>query len=223
MSETPDTTTEVGRTIEQRIADLEDENADIRELCEHLSGRIDANWERIREIEAENDELSALCDALYRKVDHLTEQLEMAEEKSGAYRDGPASTNLEGDAPESKGDPKMETRDEKLVYVIAHPNGYYKIGVSKNPANRLKQLQTATPYQLTLHGLFQSNAPQIAEQAIHHVHDDYRVRGEWFDLPAGALADIEDICGFTGQALARRLKDDDERRRDNLTRWGLVG
>ena len=64
---------------------------------------------------------------------------------------------------------------------------FYKIGVSADPDERLKQLQTATPLRLRLEHVHQcactSDARKL-EQMLHKELSMHRVRGEWFGAAA---------------------------------------
>ena len=68
------------------------------------------------------------------------------------------------------------------VYLI-RCRGYFKVGVSMNPHERLKHLQTSNPLELKLYRVMTCGRESIArqmERAIHEELDEYRVRGEWF-------------------------------------------
>jgi hypothetical protein len=63
-------------------------------------------------------------------------------------------------------------------------DGPIKIGHSIDVANRLKELQTSSPYELVLLGSMKFDHPWQAaafEYRLHHeVFWDLRLRGEWF-------------------------------------------
>lgn len=61
-------------------------------------------------------------------------------------------------------------------------SGYYKIGVSKNPPKRVKQLQTGNAEKITLIHTFESDIPFVVEKAVKNFYSSYRVHGEWFNL-----------------------------------------
>lgn len=77
--------------------------------------------------------------------------------------------------------PVRHTDSPGVVY-IAKCNGAYKIGLSKNPQRRLKDIeyQQGSPvkliYGINTEGMFQT------ESALHHLFYDKRIEGEWFDL-----------------------------------------
>lgn len=71
----------------------------------------------------------------------------------------------------------------KYVYLIrAEENGMYKIGVSKDPKKRVKQLQTGSNEDLKLIESFASNHPHKVETALHNRFFPNKKRGEWFSL-----------------------------------------
>lgn len=84
----------------------------------------------------------------------------------------------------------------KDLYLIqSDVTGALKIGVSKNPTKRLKQLQTGSPYTLKLVGVFpqQGNWEKILHDSLKaYKRTDYHktVKGEWFDFMCmGSLPD----------------------------------
>jgi NDP-sugar pyrophosphorylase family protein len=80
---------------------------------------------------------------------------------------------------------------DKKVYAIKHPDGYFKIGVSKNPKERTEILQNGSPKQLVLWAtvpcMWKANK---VEGRIHAELVDYHVRGEWFDVGEEELLDV---------------------------------
>jgi len=65
------------------------------------------------------------------------------------------------------------------VYAVRQGN-YIKIGLSRNVANRLRELQTSSPEPLHLVGTFAGG--RRLERLLHQRFADHRVRGEWFSL-----------------------------------------
>lgn len=71
----------------------------------------------------------------------------------------------------------------KEVYLIQSlEEGYYKIGVSKNPNRRLKQLQTANSSELKLIHSYPSEYANKIEKTIHNLFKYCKKEGEWFDM-----------------------------------------
>lgn len=74
-----------------------------------------------------------------------------------------------------------ELEPDKYVYVIKNlTTGAYKVGIGKNPKQRLKSLQVGNDGELILidykHGTFQD------ETAAHKRLVDKNIRAEWFNL-----------------------------------------
>lgn len=71
------------------------------------------------------------------------------------------------------------------VYFIPEREGSnVKIGYSKDPIARVKQLQTGHPTKLGLDGYFyyeDEEKARIAESNFHHKFSEYRKTGEWFE------------------------------------------
>ena len=85
------------------------------------------------------------------------------------------------------------------IYLIkAQDINLYKIGISKNAVNRVKQLQTGCPYQLELMSIYEPKKfPYKIEKIMHRSMSIYKkdedsisLMGEWFDLQ------IKDINEF---------------------------
>lgn len=103
---------------------------------------------------------------------------------------GPANPK---NTPEWSRDP-----DDHAVYIMGHLNrkfeivGLSKIGVSKQPLYRLKQVQSGEHGRIVLVGQYwfwrRSHAFMV-EKTFHDTCDCWRVRGEWFDMdPQHAVA-----------------------------------
>lgn len=74
-----------------------------------------------------------------------------------------------------------------FIYLAMTPNGWCKIGMSKEPYRRMSSLQTGTPLEVTLvHRVFTFNMPAL-EKALHDYFDAYWMRGEWFNLPKDCI------------------------------------
>lgn len=104
-----------------------------------------------------------------------------------------------------------------FVYFIAQQNNdnnheeckvNVKIGYSKNPMKRLKQLSTSSPVNLLLLGYFQGNMQD--EKNTHLKFSKDKVNLEWFNLSHDLLDYINDVnlldvyCDFDEQGIIRR-------------------
>lgn len=68
----------------------------------------------------------------------------------------------------------------RCIYLIQDMNnGFLKIGISKNPKKRLKQLQDSNPNYLKLISVIK-NKPFGYEKDLHNLFDDLRFNKEWF-------------------------------------------
>lgn len=88
-----------------------------------------------------------------------------------------------------------ENAPEKLhdVYVIGAGRHGFKIGFSVRADARLQQLQTGSPYKLTLEHVIKTTEPAACESWLHSLFAERRGVGEWFNLTAGDLAIIKAI------------------------------
>ncbi len=85
-----------------------------------------------------------------------------------------------------------------FVYVAGTPDGYQKVGVSRSPAQRIRDLSNASgrpllPYLMILsHGI----SPRFLERAVHKALHEHRREGEWFACsPAVAVAATLRVVG----------------------------
>lgn len=71
---------------------------------------------------------------------------------------------------------------KSFIYIITNGEDY-KVGVSKNPNKRLKQLQTGNPKKLEIVSLFEvpSEIVYAMEREAHKaIQSKYAKSGEWF-------------------------------------------
>lgn len=95
---------------------------------------------------------------------------------------------------------------EQILYLISHPHGYIKIGVSSNPIRRLSELQSGSPYELDIIGFAGFSDPEQAEKALHSEFESHRVRGEWFELHHDTIGQlVED----NGELLTEIVRESD--------------
>ena len=86
------------------------------------------------------------------------------------------------------------------VYLIYDPHtGLYKIGQSDDPEKRLKQLCNpgtvmAAPSEYELKQAWL--CPPSIEKEFHQEFAEYRVRGEWFDLPYDRIIRLYDALSW---------------------------
>ena len=69
------------------------------------------------------------------------------------------------------------------IYLIQNlETSKYKIGISKNPKKRVKQLQTGSGEEIKLIHEFKSEFSRKVETAMHNRYGHLRAHGEWFNL-----------------------------------------
>ena len=88
------------------------------------------------------------------------------------------------------------------MYIISNELGFIKVGVSKDPANRVKQLQTGNEHILTL--LFTEEFNCTRRHLLHiekEVHKKLKTihqkaSGEWFYIDKDNLESIKNLITF---------------------------
>ena len=83
-----------------------------------------------------------------------------------------------------------------FVYLICDPaTEHYKIGVTKGEVdNRMLELQTGNSTELHIVNKYQTPYPFRMEKMLHVKYAQYRVHGEWFELPENDIIHFEDSC-----------------------------
>ena len=70
---------------------------------------------------------------------------------------------------------------DMYVYAIREKeSGRIKIGISKDPERRMKQLQTGNSQELELVAYKKADNKYKDEKELHLLHSDKKLRGEWF-------------------------------------------
>ena len=78
-----------------------------------------------------------------------------------------------------------EDLPDMYVYAIREKDtGHIKIGISKDPQARLRQMQTGNSSDLELVAYKKAENRFADEKAAHAAFDRYRIRGEWFSASA---------------------------------------
>lgn len=95
---------------------------------------------------------------------------------------------------------KPRARKNGWVYLIhAVDLGLFKIGCSKNPDSRLKQLaKQQIPSRLQLVHKFQSASMVEAERLLHSKYASKKTVGEWFNL---SFIEVEAIKAIVGESV----------------------
>lgn len=70
-----------------------------------------------------------------------------------------------------------------FIYLIQNlETSKYKIGISKNPNKRIKQLQTGSGEELKLIHTFETSNARTIELTLHNIYLLQKTHGEWFNL-----------------------------------------
>src|SRR5207253_1556548 len=80
------------------------------------------------------------------------------------------------------------------VYLVKSPVGYFKIGRSKNPDDRVKTFGVKLPFDVEILHTIKCDDYHTAESFLHKKYADKRSGGEWFDLTP---EDVEEIKSIT--------------------------
>jgi hypothetical protein len=77
------------------------------------------------------------------------------------------------------------------VYLIwEEGTSYYKIGISRNPAQRLKEIQTGNASQVHLVAEIPVSNANYKEKEFHDKYKRYQVSGEWFSFPPRVISEV---------------------------------
>ena len=77
------------------------------------------------------------------------------------------------------------------VYLIGTPTfGWYKIGKSKTPEVRVKDLGILLPFKLHIIGVWTAQNHHLMESALHEMYKSYRINGEWFEFTKTELLNV---------------------------------
>lgn len=69
------------------------------------------------------------------------------------------------------------------IYLITNNLNQYKIGISKNPKRRIKELQTGNDSNLFIVNQYKSEKYyKKIEKALHNTYKHCNVLNEWFEL-----------------------------------------
>lgn len=79
------------------------------------------------------------------------------------------------------------------VYLIGTPVfGWYKIGKSKTPEVRVKDLGILLPFKVHVIGVWQAHDRHLLETTLHELYAAHRINGEWFEFTKPELYKVFD-------------------------------
>lgn len=81
------------------------------------------------------------------------------------------------------------------VYVLKGPQGYYKIGKTVSPDNRIATFGIELPFDVEYELVVKVEDYHSAERRLHERYANKRVRGEWFALTKEDLQEMRGIYG----------------------------
>jgi hypothetical protein len=99
--------------------------------------------------------------------------------------------------PETHKEKEPKAKKEKrpgFVYLAYAETGQHKIGISKNPQERIKVFDTIMPINVQLVHAFAADDAKEAENILHTKFESKRRDGEWFNLDE---SDINLILGIS--------------------------
>lgn len=96
---------------------------------------------------------------------------------------------------ESKTQGDISTKvNSGFVYLLLGENGKYKIGKSKNPERRCKELSLSSCENHKLIHSFYCKNPHSQEQRLHELFNNNRSHSEWFCLSDKDVKYIKGLC-----------------------------
>jgi predicted GIY-YIG superfamily endonuclease len=91
----------------------------------------------------------------------------------------------------------------KYIYLIQSlEEGYYKIGISKNPSKRIEQLQTGNSSKLKLVEVYQSEQADKVERILQRRYSHFHKNGEWFELSISQEVNFRKDCQSIEETLS---------------------
>lgn len=88
-----------------------------------------------------------------------------------------------------------------MIYILENIEKFYKIGYSKHPEKRVKQLNTGNSTCLTLLKTYTTRHDSKIESFLKSYFKLQQIRGEWFDLSKEDLEKIDEMILSRDKAL----------------------
>lgn len=83
-----------------------------------------------------------------------------------------------------------------FIYLLDSQVGYWKIGRSGVPVQRIGKLEVVLPFELDVVALIETANMYVMESKLHQRYAAKRVRGEWFRLETDDIAYIKSLVGI---------------------------
>lgn len=114
--------------------------------------------------------------------------------------------------------------ETNYVYILrSGKSNNFKIGVAKNIENRIKQLQTGSPYRLTTYHYFEAPTRALAfncEHILHKFFDGHKTKlmcGEWYQIELKELRPLLDFM-YTNEVISYCMYNWGDRTKPYATR-----
>lgn len=143
-----------------------------------VSKATEKQSETLQQIEAERQRL----EEERAEIDRQLAKLQQAEERI---------QERERQKAEKKNEPQSAAG---YVYLLKQINGeHYKIGLTNNPANRLKIFGVKLPFEVEFDHLIKTDDMYALEYQLHQRYAHCRVNGEWFALTPEEVDEVKAI------------------------------
>ena len=136
-------------------------------------------WRTVGTIAGWNEYHAERCEKLEARANYLKQQIAVLEQKV------------------------KKARGYGFVYVL-EGEGYYKIGYSKRPPQRKKEISPKMPFELNLLCAIETDDALALESELHTTFEDKHLRGEWFALTTDDLDYIRQLGNGKGAAHGTR-------------------
>jgi hypothetical protein len=111
--------------------------------------------------------------------------------------------NLNGEIHQEEEQKKKARRRAGYVYLVRSPTGYYKIGRTKNPKDRIQTFKVKLPFEVEYEALIPTKDMYSLEKELHDQFAHKRGEGEWFELNQENVAYIKSLEKLQENVTAR--------------------
>ena len=81
------------------------------------------------------------------------------------------------------------------VYVLRSPTGAFKIGMARNPENRIETFSVKLPFEVEYEILIKTDDMRGLESQLHRRYAEKHINGEWFALTENDLVELRAMGG----------------------------
>ena len=93
----------------------------------------------------------------------------------------------------AKGADRVASESDGYIYLLGSPDGYCKIGRTKQLSSRLASIGLQLPFKVELIHSIRVSDPVKAERHLHKKFSHCRMNGEWFSLSASDINWIKSL------------------------------